>query len=82
MTRKRIAMTEARKRARAHKASIREVLKLREAGEDADMYNTLERMTTEEPLRTALSLLGIAGSLIDEISRTTGEPVEQIIARV
>ena len=82
MTRKRVAMAEARKRAREHHASIRELLKLNEAGDDADMFNALERMTTDEPLRTALSLLGLASELIDEISRTTGEPVERIIARV
>ncbi|MFE7504680.1 hypothetical protein [Promicromonospora sp. NPDC057488] len=76
------ATAEARKHAREHDTGVREILKLNEAGHDADVHNASERMTTEEPLTTALSLLGIAGNLIDEISRTTGEPAVQIIARV
>jgi hypothetical protein len=83
MTQKRILRALARKVVRERELRMRDAFRLYWVDvDDPDVDTLLGGLTQEDPDGTALQLFGMVNRLIDEVTETTGESRDTVLARL
>jgi hypothetical protein len=83
MTQKRILRAKARNAVRERDLRLRDAFRLYWADvDDPDVANLLGELAHEEPDGTARQLFAMLNRLIDEVTETTGESRDTVLARL